>query len=462
MKAKERCVPFEFPSVAAASVAALYNFKYDPASNTEILLQQQRKIHSHKDKAEQLPSPLEGLPRLDGGWADYFQTSGDKATSFDSRHPKYRDVAGFSSHQGGRTAPLFLQELCHLASLLSAVALSTLRNNVEGAQSTLESPLDVYQPGSPLPPVDPDQDILVNWPRKLQIFLRTRRTREKRPVYNVERPLLVLGGVSDAEIYFLRMARGSAAKTQLSWYWLSEFIIREHLAGSTGKVAPPIISFIFQFLSDGNMYYNRARMVKFITFPFPHAQLSIFYIMITCPLVAFLMHQYVAELWFGSLLTFLTVVLFFSINEVAIELENPFRNIPNELPIVTLQAQFNEALLVMYSGYHPDFFWKDDAAEASGEPPLHETNDAQGASSENVSGLPGDMPFGAARNNHDNTSGGTAGITLAATTESVATGTDEFAGLQEQWHGLINRFESQSKEIEELRQRVLSNPPASA
>jgi hypothetical protein len=48
-------------------------------------------------------------------------------------------------------------------------------------------------------------------------------------------------------------------------------------------------------------------------------------------------------------------------HEVARELENPFREIPNELPLVTMQAQFNEALITMYSGFHPDFFWEDRA-----------------------------------------------------------------------------------------------------
>jgi hypothetical protein len=39
------------------------------------------------------------------------------------------------------------------------------------------------------------------------------------------------------------------------------------------------------------------------------------------------------------------------------DLENPFRNVPNELPLVTFQAQFNEALIIMYAGYHPDSYW---------------------------------------------------------------------------------------------------------
>lgn len=37
--------------------------------------------------------------------------------------------------------------------------------------------------------------------------------------------------------------------------------------------------------------------------------------------------------------------------EVAKELQDPFKNAPNDLPLNNYQAQFNEALLMMYSGY---------------------------------------------------------------------------------------------------------------
>jgi hypothetical protein len=50
-------------------------------------------------------------------------------------------------------------------------------------------------------------------------------------------------------------------------------------------------------------------------------------------------------------------------------LENPFRNIPNELPVVTLMAEFNEALITMYAGYHPDSFW-----EPQKDGPVHNIN----------------------------------------------------------------------------------------
>lgn len=45
---------------------------------------------------------------------------------------------------------------------------------------------------------------------------------------------------------------------------------------------------------------------------------------------------------------------FVGVQEVARELEQPFRNAPNDLPLTTFQAQFNEALIAMYAGFHPD------------------------------------------------------------------------------------------------------------
>jgi hypothetical protein len=99
----------------------------------------------------------------------------------------------------------------------------------------------------------------------------------------------------------------------------------------------------------------------YVTVPFPHAQLSVFYVLFAIPVVAVMMDQFAEELWVACVLAFLAVTCLSGIHEVARELENPFRNVPNELPLVTFQAQFNEALIVMYSGYHPDHFWADEA-----------------------------------------------------------------------------------------------------
>lgn len=84
------------------------------------------------------------------------------------------------------------------------------------------------------------------------------------------------------------------------------------------------------------------------------------------------MDEYANDRIAGCLLTFLTVTCLAGLHEVARELENPFRNIPNEIPLVTLQAMFNESLLTLLSGYHPDHFWDGDEYATFGEQKLKE------------------------------------------------------------------------------------------
>lgn len=323
--------------------------------------------NSHRNTDERLSishvandsSHLMDEGRRDGGWGLMFE---DKSSTFYSvDHPHtWNDEKdrGFASTAGGRTPSLFLQELVHLASLCNAVAFSTLRNDVDGA----ESPLDLYTPGSPWPNVDSDREKDKSGSElamdTIQYLLGFDKSPAARTKHNASRPLLVLGGVSDNEIAFLQKARGPSAKVTLAWHWLSEFIIREHLAGSLGKVGPPIISRIFQFLSDGMIFYNHARKTMFIPFPFPHAQISAFFVFTIMFAVPLLMDEYSNNIFLGALLTFLTVTCLAGLHEVARELENPFRNVPNEIPLCTLQAMFNESLITLFSGYHPDHFWE--------------------------------------------------------------------------------------------------------
>jgi len=332
-----------------------------PTKNVKKRRRMGRKTTSGSNSQRGDPEPLEGDPKLDGGWSAWFDDG--RTTYIDPKNPDAKDPKGFASIQGGRTPALFLQELAHLCSLTMAVALSTLRNDVEGAQS----PLDIFVPGSDFPAVDVSKmDGLAfesTWTEDVLLFLGMGRSPEQRTRYNASRPLKVIGGVSDAEIRMLQMAKGPYAKTQLCWQWLSEFIIREHLAGSLGKVGPPIISRIIQFLGDGMIYYNQSRKIMFIPFPFPHSQLSAIYVLVAVPTIAFLMDQYTDNLWVGCILTFLTVTALSGIHEVARELENPFRNVPNEIPLATLMAEANEALLTMYAGYHPDLFWGESAKQ---------------------------------------------------------------------------------------------------
>jgi len=180
---------------------------------------------------------------------------------------------------------LFLEEMAHLMSLLSALALATLRNDNPCA----EVPITEYVPGQPWPPVDPDKLTRTvqheygqdqTFRRWAYYVLGITRTEKQRTLYNSARPFAVLGGVSDREVRLLQDANGPLAKVMLGKMWVEEFFTREYLAGSTGKVAPPIISRLYQLLSDGLLGFNQARKIAYIPFPYPHSQCSSFFSMI--------------------------------------------------------------------------------------------------------------------------------------------------------------------------------------
>ena len=169
----------------------------------------------------------------------------------------------------GTYEPLFLEEAAHLLSLLSAVAFSTLRNDVEYA----DSPLITFDPREPFPHVDPDDykaDVRRDWTdthRSVQVLrylLGISRSPANRTKYNAARPFRVIGGVSDSEIALLQAARGPLAKITLVSMWLQEFISREYMAGSMGAVASPIVSRLYQHASDGLAGWNQARKIAYV------------------------------------------------------------------------------------------------------------------------------------------------------------------------------------------------------
>lgn len=95
------------------------------------------------------------------------------------------------------TPSLFLQEAAHLYSLLSAVAMATLRNDIDGA----ESPLAEYIPGRPFPPVNPDEltsDIKRQYHQTSRFWtsvyfvLGISRSDKQRTLYNAARPFRVI------------------------------------------------------------------------------------------------------------------------------------------------------------------------------------------------------------------------------------------------------------------------------
>ena len=272
----------------------------------------------------------------------------------------------------------FLQESAHLFSLLSAVAMSSLRCDLPD----VEPPLERWEPDDPFPPVDPDD---MSFGKRREYGKNTRlwtllyslfglsRSPAQRTLYNHVRPFKVLGGISHREIEALRHARGPSAKVSLCYMWIIEFMSREHLSGGLGVVPPPIMTRCCQFASDGMKGFHECKKIAAIPFPFPHEQMTAIFIMIIIWIFPILFYSFVNNLFVACLLNYSTVLCFVGLYEVAREMECPFARVPNNLPLTTFQAQFNEALITTWAGYHPDSWF--DLYEAD-LPSVDEANDA--------------------------------------------------------------------------------------
>jgi predicted membrane chloride channel (bestrophin family) len=104
--------------------------------------------------------------------------------------------------------------------------------------------------------------------------------------------------------------------------------------------------------------YNMARKVAYIPFPFPHAQITSLFVLVVVAIMPLLMLSFMTNEIFGCALNAVTIMCFTGLHEVSRELESPFQNMPNEVPLNNYQSQFNESLMVLFSGYHPDAFWR--------------------------------------------------------------------------------------------------------
>eukprot|EP00929_Paragymnodinium_shiwhaense_P102906 TRINITY_DN6612_c0_g1_i1.p1 TRINITY_DN6612_c0_g1~~TRINITY_DN6612_c0_g1_i1.p1 ORF type:complete len:628 (+),score=119.37 TRINITY_DN6612_c0_g1_i1:123-2006(+) len=113
---------------------------------------------------------------------------------------------------------------------------------------------------------------------------------------------------------------------------------------------PPILSRAVQELDRGIVDLNNARRINLIPFPFPYAQ------MVT---IALLLHTFFVTLsgvsraspLGAAFVAFLSVVVLWSINYVACEIEAPFGDDLNDLPIFELQQDMNSTLI---SALHPN------------------------------------------------------------------------------------------------------------
>jgi putative membrane protein len=144
----------------------------------------------------------------------------------------------------------------------------------------------------------------------------------------------------------LKAINESECKVELIFQWIQQLIVEAN-ERMIFNVQAPILSRVFNELANGMVRYHDCLKIASVPFPFPYVQtlelLLVMHWMVT-PMVMCLWID--SRLWVFAT-TFLQIFFFWSLNFIASELENPFGEDDNDLPVMENQCLMNQRLLLL-------------------------------------------------------------------------------------------------------------------
>jgi len=138
----------------------------------------------------------------------------------------------------------------------------------------------------------------------------------------------------------------SRSRVDLVYMWVNSLIV-DSLKSGLLNVPPPILSRVFQQTEKAVVEYNQVLEVMTIPFPFPYAQTAYALLLLMGVSTPFAMCSWTSHPAAAFVLTFTGVMCLVSLELIARQLENPFGEDPNDLPIDSFQEMMNESLLLM-------------------------------------------------------------------------------------------------------------------
>lgn len=169
--------------------------------------------------------------------------------------------------------------------------------------------------------------------------------------------LVVLGKLSNEERIELDsgydpndMSCTAPDRVSLLVGWISEDINELVPIADT---PPPIMSRCYQELSNGMLGFNQATKMADIPFPFPFSQLLELLLVCFTVLIPVYAAQFTGGVFSSPFLAAVVTVAFWSLSEISRELETPFADGPNQLPVIDMHERFVEVLRSMYETRRP-------------------------------------------------------------------------------------------------------------
>lgn len=135
-------------------------------------------------------------------------------------------------------------------------------------------------------------------------------------------------------------------RSEVVMTWIQRLVV-DNIRTNTIEIAPPIVSRVFQEFSMGIVNVAAAKKINFIPFPFPYSQmmqLLLIFQAIVQPIVAgYAYHGW----WVAAGSTFVVILLSWSIHFISVEIEMPFGDDANDLPLGDLVKGMNDSLVAL-------------------------------------------------------------------------------------------------------------------
>lgn len=135
-------------------------------------------------------------------------------------------------------------------------------------------------------------------------------------------------------------------RKELALQWILNFFC-DSMKSRVLAVPGPVMSRLFAELSNGNLNFEKVVTIGKTPFPFPYAQMITALLLIHLIYTAMIVSALVSSPIWICLLCFISVFTFWCINYIASEIEAPFGEDLNDLPVRELMVEFNNSLLLL-------------------------------------------------------------------------------------------------------------------
>eukprot|EP00403_Amphidinium_massartii_P028627 CAMPEP_0178393718 /NCGR_PEP_ID=MMETSP0689_2-20121128/12331_1 /TAXON_ID=160604 /ORGANISM="Amphidinium massartii, Strain CS-259" /LENGTH=504 /DNA_ID=CAMNT_0020014317 /DNA_START=13 /DNA_END=1523 /DNA_ORIENTATION=- len=142
----------------------------------------------------------------------------------------------------------------------------------------------------------------------------------------------------------LNAVRMSESKVELVFMWIQQLMVN-HVKSGVLSIPPPLLSRAFQNLANGLVALEAALKISAIPFPFPYAQTTDMLLTLHWLMSPVVVAQWTAAPAWAFILAAIQAFAMWSLNSIAVELENPFGTDANDIDMKGLQEEMNEKLL---------------------------------------------------------------------------------------------------------------------